>query len=164
VIVVTEPAAWASDGVEQILRNCDRIAARRGGTPSVTGIVVNRLGRTRDANYWADELARVHRDLVVQPYVKLRAAVAEAAAQAVPVHTMTRSGASDAIAEFDMLASRLFQSMKAPPSEGIPADVESQETPPTQDLRSPTVSESTVAPPAVTGDPIGATALVPGFR
>lgn len=164
VVVVTEPAAWASDGVEQILRNCDRIAARRGGVPLVVGIVVNRLGRTRDANYWADELARTHRDLVVQPYVKLRAAVAEAAAQALPVHTLSRSGAADAIAEFDALASRLFQSMHAPRAGSPSTNARSSEAASTEGLPAPTVSDSDAVSPAMTGDPIGATALVPGFR
>lgn len=164
VVVVTEPAAWASDGVEQILRNCDRIAARRGGTPVVAGIVVNRVGRTRDANYWADELARVHSDLVVQPYVKLRAAVAEAAAQAVQVHSLTRSGASDAIAEFDTLASRLFPSMQTSSIEESSANAPPSEEPPTEGLPASAGSGSAVASPAATGDPIGAAALVPGFR
>jgi hypothetical protein len=90
----------------------------------------------------------------VQPYVRLRAAVAEAAAQAVPVHSLTRSGASDAIAEFDMLASRLFPSMEAPLAEGPSAADRSSEAP----------SPEALSEPPATGDPIGASALVPGFR
>ena len=104
VLIVAEPAAWSADGVEQILRNIGRIAERRGGRPEVAGIVVNRLGRTRDAAYWDDQLRQLHPDLVIEPSVRLRAAVAEAAAQSTPVHALTRDGASAAAAEFDQLA------------------------------------------------------------
>src|SRR5690606_6664152 len=48
-LIVTEPAAWASDGVQQILRTVERIGQRRGGALGVAGVAVNRLGRTRDA-------------------------------------------------------------------------------------------------------------------
>lgn len=186
VVVVTEPAAWASDGVEQILRNCERIAARRGGAPVVAGIVVNRVGRTRDANYWADELARAHRDLVVVPFVKLRAAVAEAAAQAVAVHSLTRSGAADAIEEFDALVLRLFSSMQGPmeveqpvgvtvdlrsdepadePADEVAGGVATTSAPSfTGGLSSHSEVGSERASGEVTGDPIGGAALVPGFR
>ncbi len=108
VVVVTEPAAWSSDGVAQIVRNVERIAQRRGGLPELAGIVVNRLARTRDGAYWADELASAHPEFVLEPPVRLRAAVAEAAAAAVPIHALNRSGASDAVSEFDAVAARIF--------------------------------------------------------
>jgi len=109
VLVVTEPAAWSSDGVEQILRNVTRISQRREGRPAIAGIIVNRLGRTRDAGYWARELTVAHPGLVVEPMVRMRAAVAEAAAQSLPLHSLTRSGADEACAEFDALVARLFR-------------------------------------------------------
>ncbi len=107
VLIVAEPAAWSSDGVEQILLNVSRIAERRGGRPAVAGIVVNRLGRTRDAAYWAGQLAETHPTLVVEPSIRLRAAVAEAAAQSLPIHALHRDGAAEAADEFDRLAARL---------------------------------------------------------
>lgn len=107
VLIVAEPAAWSADGVEQILRNIERIAERRGGQPSIAGIVVNRLGRTRDANYWDGQLRELHPDLVLEPAIRLRAAVAEAAAQSTPVHALTRDGAPEASSEFDALAAAL---------------------------------------------------------
>ena len=107
VLIVAEPAAWSSDGVEQILRNIARIAERRSGRPAVAGIVVNRLGRTRDGNYWNGQLRELHPDLVLDPAVRLRAAVAEAAAQSEPVHALTRDGAAEAASEFDELARSL---------------------------------------------------------
>ena len=112
VLVVAEPAAWSSDGVDQILRNIARISERRGGRPEVAGIVVNRLGRTRDASFWAAQLAEVHPSLVLDPPVRLRAAIAEAAAQSLPVTALTRPGAEEAVAE--LLA--LFDAVTRPPA------------------------------------------------
>jgi hypothetical protein len=119
VLIVAEPAAWSADGVEQILRNIERIAERRGGQPSIAGIVVNRLGRTRDANYWDGQLRELHPDLVVGPAIRLRAAVAEAAAQSTPVHALTRDGAPEASSEFDALAAALGL-IEAPADEVAP--------------------------------------------
>jgi chromosome partitioning protein len=107
-LVVTEPGAWASDGVEQILRTVNRIAARRPGGLGVAGIVVNRLGRTRDARYWYDQLVETYADQVLPP-VRLRAAIPEAAAQSLPIHGLgARAGAADAAAEFDALLTAIF--------------------------------------------------------
>ena len=120
VLIVAEPAAWSSDGVEQILRNIGRISERRGGRPAVAGIVVNRLGRTRDASYWDGQLRELHPELVIEPSVRLRAAVAEAAAQSTPVHGLTRDGAAEAAAEFDELA-RALGMVRRPDPEPTPA-------------------------------------------
>ncbi|MCC5952974.1 MAG: ParA family protein [Acidimicrobiia bacterium] len=106
-LVVAEPSAWASDGVEQITRTVERIGARRSDGLSVTGVVVNRLGRTRDARYWHEQLVETYGDAVL-PAIRLRAAVAEASAQSLPIHGLgNRSGASDAAAEFDAVLAQL---------------------------------------------------------
>ncbi|MFZ4669884.1 MAG: ParA family protein [Microthrixaceae bacterium] len=114
VAIVAEPAAWSLDGVEQILRNVRRISERRGGRPQVAGIIVSRLARTRDAGYWHAQLLETHPDLVLEPPVRLRAAVTEAAAQSVPVGSLTRDGAAQAADEFDAL-SRLLDPDPAEP-------------------------------------------------
>jgi chromosome partitioning protein len=102
-LVVTEPGAWASDGVAQILRTVDRIRSRRADDLSVAGIVVNRLGRTRDARYWYEQLVETYGELVLPP-VHQRAAVPESAAQSLPIHGLgTRAGAPEAALEFDQL-------------------------------------------------------------
>ena len=117
-LIVTEPAAWASDGVQQILRTVERIGQRRDGELGVAGIVVNRLGRTRDARYWHDQLVEQYPDLVLPP-VHLRAAVAEAAAQSLPIHALgTRSGAPEAAAEFDALLAAILPTAVLP--DGVP--------------------------------------------
>ncbi|MDZ7732797.1 MAG: ParA family protein [Acidimicrobiia bacterium] len=102
-LVVTEPAAWARDGVEQVLRTIRRISDRRSDPLAVAGIVINRLGRTRDARYWHDQLRG---DYVALPVaaIQLRAAIAEASAQSLPLHALgTRPGAPEAVKQFDEL-------------------------------------------------------------
>ena len=102
-LIVTEPGAWASDGVAAVQVTISRISARRDGRPNIAGIAVNRLGRTRDAHYWHTMLLEQYGDQVLAP-VHLRAAVAEASAQSLPIHGLgNRQGASDAALEFDNL-------------------------------------------------------------
>ena len=99
-LIVTEPGAWASDGVDQILRTVNRISTRRSEPLTVAGVVVNRMGRTRDARYW-DEQIRTDHGALVLPAVRLRAAVTEAAANSLPIHALgARAGAPEAAAEF----------------------------------------------------------------
>jgi chromosome partitioning protein len=107
VVVVTEPSAWASDGVEQILSNIRRIAMRRNGAPRLAGIVVNKLARTRDGAYWNTKLNEEHGDLVLGT-VRQRAVLAEAAAQSLPLSSQRRPGTAEALAEFDGIFDRLF--------------------------------------------------------
>jgi chromosome partitioning protein len=107
-LVVTEPAAWARDGVEQVLRTISRIGERRRDPLVVAGIVVNRLGRTRDAKYWAEQLADDY-DAMALPPIQLRAAIAEASAQSAPIHALgTRAGAPEAVEQFDELLDRIL--------------------------------------------------------
>jgi chromosome partitioning protein len=101
VLVVTEPAAWASDGVEQMLRTVDRVRELRRPDLTVAAIVVNRLARTRDAGYWSEQLQEQFGDLAAGP-IRMRAAVAEAAAQSLPLAELGhRAGAAEAREEFD---------------------------------------------------------------
>jgi len=109
VLVVTEPGAWAVDGVGRILQTIDRIRMRRSdGGPEVVGIAVNRLGRTRDGRYWDEQLRAAYPGSCL-PSVHLRAAVSEAAAQSLPIHGLgSRPGAAEAAAEFDVLLDRVL--------------------------------------------------------
>jgi chromosome partitioning protein len=116
VLIVAEPAAWSLDGVEQILRNVRRIAERRQGRPEVAGIVVNRLGRTRDASYWYRQLQETHGDLLLDPPIALRAALTEAAAQSLPIHLLRRDGATEAGDQFAALSRALDADRAAPPA------------------------------------------------
>ncbi|MCU0311933.1 MAG: ParA family protein [Acidimicrobiales bacterium] len=118
-LIVTEPAAWASDGVAQIRRTIERIAVRRDGVPRIAGVAVNRLGRTRDAKYWHAQLVEHYGDDVLPP-VRLRAAVAEASAQSLPIHALGhRAGAPEAADEFDALLRAVAPEL-APPESATP--------------------------------------------
>lgn len=109
-VVVTAPAAWAADGVEQILRTVERVSIRRGGSPGAPSVVVNNLGRTRDARYWFDEMGRRYGEQVWPP-VHQRTAIAEASAQSLPLRALgTRPGAPEAASEF----ATLFRQLMAP--------------------------------------------------
>ena len=86
------------------------------------GIAVNRLGRTRDAAYWHRQLVDAYPDLV-HPPVHLRAAIAEAAAQSMPVTALgNRPGAAEAAAELATLLDRLLHP-PAHPEGGVDAEV-----------------------------------------
>jgi len=111
-LVVTEPGAWATDGVAQIVRTIERVSQRRREPLGLAGIAVNRLGRTRDAVYWYQQLCEAYPNMVLPP-VHLRAAIAEATAQSVPVHLLgARPGAAEAAAEFDALFRRVVASTR----------------------------------------------------
>ncbi len=108
-LVVTEPAAWSLDGVDQIVRTVARVSDRRAAPLALAGIVVNRLGRTRDASYWHRQLQERYPDQVLGA-VGLRAAVAEAAAQSLPVRALgKRAGAAEAADEFAELLRNLLR-------------------------------------------------------
>jgi chromosome partitioning protein len=146
-LVVTEPGAWASDGVAQIQRTIHRIAARRDGRPSLAGIAVNRLGRTRDARYWHGQLVDDYGEAVLAP-VHLRAAVAEASAQSLPLRALGhRAGAPEAVEEFDALLDAVV------PELARPAPVPEAATPAAP--AAPPVEPAPAAGPASSSTPTG---------
>lgn len=150
-LIVTEPGAWASDGVAQIQRTISRIAARRDGRPAIAGIAVNRLGRTRDAKYWHGQLVEDYGDQVMAP-VHLRAAVAEASAQSLPIHALgARAGAAEAAAEFDTLLDAVVPELAPPaPADPLPAPRKATIAAPSAPA---TPSVAPVPAPISTGDP-----------
>ncbi len=161
-LIVTEPGAWASDGVAQIQRTITRIAARRDGRPAIAGIAVNRLGRTRDAKYWHGQLVDDYGDQVMAP-VHLRAAVAEASAQSLPIHALgARAGAAEAAGEFDALLDAVVPEL-APPAAAPAVEPEPAQAPvaaaeptpaaaPAPAVATPAASPAAPAPIS-TGDP-----------
>jgi len=158
-LVVTEPGAWASDGVAQIQRTITRIAARRDGRPALAGIAVNRLGRTRDAKYWHQQLVQDYGDAVLGP-VHLRAAVAEASAQSLPIHALgSRAGAAEAAAELDALLDAVVPELARPaapaPSEAAPPEA----APTSPEPATPSVAGPVATPAPSAGEPSSA---VPG--
>ncbi len=113
-LVVTEPAAWSHDAVAQVLDTIARVGARRRGSPMVSAVVINKLGRTRDNRYWATQIADAV-EPTPSPAVRLRAAVGEAAAQSLPVDALgRRSGVAEARAELDTLLELVLASATPP--------------------------------------------------
>ena len=105
-LVVTEPAAWAADGVDLMVNTIQQVSSRQG-SPTLAGVVVNRLGRTRDNKYWNAELEDRFRESML-PSISLRAAIAEASAQSLPLRALgKRPGAAEAVEQFDALLSSL---------------------------------------------------------
>ena len=102
VLLVTEPGAWAVDGVARMLQTIERIQTRRiEREPELIGIAVNRLARTRDARYWHEQLQDAYPGKCLPP-IHQRAALSEAAAQSMPIHSLgKRPGAAEAAGEFD---------------------------------------------------------------
>ena len=101
-VIVTEPAAWAADGVDLMHNTVERVAGRLGN-PKLAGIVVNRVGRTRDNRYWCEQLQERFDGLLL-PQIQLRAAVAEASGQSTTLRALgKRPGAAEAAAQFDAL-------------------------------------------------------------
>jgi len=146
-LVVTEPGAWASDGVAQILRTVERIGTRRPEGLAVAGIVVNRLGRTRDARYWYEQLVETYGEQVLPP-VHLRAAIPEAAAQSLPIHGLgNRAGAAEAAAEFDALLTAILDSPNTapPPGTGVAVEPIAQMVPAAAPLTAPFTGAATSA-------------------
>jgi chromosome partitioning protein len=151
-LVVTEPGAWASDGVAQIQRTISRIAARRDGRPAIAGIAVNRLGRTRDAKYWHGQLVEDYGDQVMGP-IHLRAAVAEASAQSLPIHALgSRAGAHEAVAEFDSLLDAVVPELARPTPTPTPEPAAARAEP---------APSAPVDPPPVTETSAGADGAAP---
>ena len=104
VLLVTEPGAWAVDGVARMLQTIERIQARRIEVePKLVGIAINRLARTRDARYWHEQLQDAYPEKCLPP-IHQRAAVSEASAQSMPIHGLgKRPGAVEAAVEFDVV-------------------------------------------------------------
>ena len=127
-VIVTEPAAWAADGVDLIHNTVQRVSGRLG-TPRLGGIIMNRVGRTRDNRYWSEQLRERFGSLLL-PQIQLRAAVAEASGQSTTLRALgKRPGAAEAAAQFDALWDAL--STDSDPSGGLGESGHSSQTPTT---------------------------------
>ena len=101
-VIVTEPAAWAADGVDLMHSTVERVAGRLG-TPELSGIVINRVGRTKDNRFWCEQMEDRFGGLLL-PQIHLRAAIAEASGQSTALRSLgKRPGAQEAILQFDSL-------------------------------------------------------------
>lgn len=121
-IVVSEPAAWAADGVDLVSNTIAQVRQRQG-EPELLGIVINRVGRTRDHKNWSIELADRFGKLLL-PAISQRAAVAEASGKSLPLRALGgRAGAREAAAEFDELWRHIAQRAGLSQTGAIPQPV-----------------------------------------
>ena len=118
-VIVTEPAAWAADGVDLMHNTVERVSGRLG-TPRLAGIVANRVGRTRDNRYWSEQLEERLGPMLL-PQTQLRAATAEAPGQSTTLRALgKRPGAAEAAAQFDALWVELGRDLSLRESIGRP--------------------------------------------
>ncbi len=118
-VIVTEPAAWAADGVDLMHNTVERVSGRLG-TPRLSGIVANRVGRTRDNRYWSEQLEERFGTLLL-PQIQLRAAIAEASGQSTTLRALgKRPGATEAASQFDALWVELSSDLGFNESNGRP--------------------------------------------
>ena len=118
-VIVTEPAAWAADGVDLMHNTIERVAGRLGA-PRLAGVIVNRVGRTRDNRYWCEQLHDRFGDLVL-PQIQLRAAIAEASGQSTSLRALgKRPGAAEAVGQFNELWNSLGETRTVAPSSREP--------------------------------------------
>ena len=85
VLIVTEPSAFALDGVNQLVDTI--MVVRRHYNPriQVAGVVVNQLDATREARRQLLAATRTLGALVVEPFLPRRAAIREAVSTATPL-------------------------------------------------------------------------------
>ncbi|MDG2023161.1 MAG: AAA family ATPase [Actinomycetota bacterium] len=131
-VIVTEPAAWAADGVDLMHNTIERVAGRLGA-PRLAGVVVNRVGRTRDNRYWCEQLHDRFGDLVL-PQIQLRAAIAEASGQSTSLRALgKRPGAAEAASQFSELWDSLSEVRTLNPASEEPLQSDQPSMPSTID-------------------------------
>tara|TARA_B100001167_G_C16713869_1_gene277799 strand:- start:493 stop:843 length:351 start_codon:yes stop_codon:yes gene_type:complete len=102
----------------------ERVAGRLGA-PRLAGVIINRVGRTRDNRYWCEQLQDRFGELVL-PQIQLRAAIAEASGQSTCLRSLgKRPGAAEAAGQFDELWNSLNEAQTADlGSGGLPPSAE----------------------------------------
>ena len=111
VIIVSGPSAWSSDGVRTFRANVARIAKRLNGRPKLSAIIVNNVGRTRDAKFWTSEIISNNNEQGIEntQCISARAAIAEAGAMSQPITSLgKRDGAKFAKEEFQEAFKNIF--------------------------------------------------------
>ena len=121
VLIVAEPAAWEPRRrrADPPQRPPDRRSSER--STEVAGIVVNRLGRTRDAGYWFAQLQETHGDLPSSPPSRPVPRSPRRRRSRCPSTSLRRDGAEEAGDQFAALA-RALESRPAADAVTSPAD------------------------------------------
>ncbi len=110
-LIVTEPSYFALQGAEQALEAVEvaRAATNLGLRPA--GVVVNRVRRSSEHAYRLEELRRAYPELVLEPPIPDRTAMAAAQGAAVPITSLRAPGAQDLTRRFATLAGHIEEAL-----------------------------------------------------
>ncbi|HEX6887724.1 MAG TPA: ParA family protein [Candidatus Nanopelagicales bacterium] len=110
-LIVTEPSFFALQGAEQALEAVEvaRAATNLGLRPA--GIVVNRMRRSTEHAYRLAELRAAYPQLVLEPPMPDRTAMASAQGAALPITALRSAGAQDLSARFAVLTQHIEEAL-----------------------------------------------------
>lgn len=101
-LVVTEPSIFSAAGVHQAVSAVEAVRKQYNLGLRTAGIVINRVrARSAEHQYRIDELTAAYRDLVLDPVLPERTAIARAQGSAVPVSRWPSPGAREVSRVFD---------------------------------------------------------------
>ncbi len=110
-LIVTEPSFFALQAAEQALEAVEIARDATNLGLRTAGIVVNRVRRSSEHTYRLEELRRVYPQLVLEPPIPDRAAMAAAQGAAAPITALRTSGAKDLVALFTDLAANIEEGL-----------------------------------------------------
>jgi chromosome partitioning protein len=107
-LIVTEPSLMASQGVAMVQNTLATVREHYNPGLTLAGVVVNRVGRFREASFRLEELTEALGELVWEPTMPQRAALVEAAGAGVPIHKH-RPRQADVLGVLDAWLQRLME-------------------------------------------------------
>lgn len=112
-LIVTEPSYFALQGAEQALESVDvaRRATNLGLRPA--GIVVNKYRHNAgEHSYRLAELRAAYPEMVLEPIIPERSAIAAAQGAGLPINALHTSGAAQSTKLFDELAGNIERALR----------------------------------------------------
>lgn len=105
-VLVTDAAADGLRGVANIETSIEKLR-RLNSELSIAGIIVNKYSRSTEQDFREQEIRDRYGDLVLEPHVNQRVALAEAHAASMPIHRHTGEGGRALAETFDQLLDKL---------------------------------------------------------
>ena len=108
LVLVTEPTFLSLQGIEELLRTRELVAAHYNPELELAGVVVNRVERTVEHRAGLAELgAFFGSDLLWSPWIAKRTVLQEGARRGVALEDLRSRAARDVVAAFEELADRI---------------------------------------------------------
>ena len=107
-LVVTEPAAAAIAGVENLVATVEVVREHYQPDLVIAGVIVNRMARNREAQTRLEELTQALGTDLWEPVIPARAALAEAMGSHTPIHLGTRPQADELVGIYTKHLDRLL--------------------------------------------------------